>query len=493
MGDTPLRRDQLVCGNCHGRSGLGSIEGPIVSPPAAGAYLYKSEEIRRKELYASRTFRPPYTDDTLKRAILFGIDSNSEAMHEMMARYALSDEGNELLIAYLKSLSSNFSPGVTDDSIHFATVVTGGVDDRKRNAMLDVLTAFVDSKNAETRNEVRRSDHAPFFGEWHYESYRKWVLHVWELTGPPEEWTDQLERHYEEQPVFSMISGIGEGSWQRVHDFCEQRSLPCLFPNTDLPAIYGAAYYTLYFSKGITLEAEVLARYLSDDDTAVDRIIQIRRDDERAATAAAALRRELNNDGYTNIQERHMAKGEQFTEAFWKSLADDHESYSLVLWLGAHDLSKLDTLTNLDRGPKEILLASRLFSGSLELVPRSLRRKIRVIYPYDLPQDSSGRLRRTNYWLQQRDIEIADDRLQSDVLFTAMLVSQALKHIGSNFYRDYLLEKVEHILDRMTTLASYPNLSLAKNQRFASKGCHIATLAERDGGDIVLEGEWIIP
>jgi hypothetical protein len=249
----------------------------------------------------------------------------------------------------------------------------------------------------------------------------------------------------------------------------------------------------LYFSKGITLEAEVLARHLHDDDAAVGHVIQVHRDDDRALTAAAVLRRALNGHGFTNFSDRFVAKDEQITADFWRTIVENNDSYSLVLWLDDNDLSTLDTLANLDRGPHRIYLDSTLFGNSLETIPKGLRDKIYLIYPYDLPEDSAGRLKRTDYWLKQQDIEIADDQLQANVLFTTMLVSQTLKRIGSNFHRDYFLEKIEHMMDRMATLASYPNLSLARNQRFASKGCYVATLAVGADGEIVLEGEWIIP
>jgi hypothetical protein len=49
-----------------------------------------------------------------------------------------------------------------------------------------------------------------------------------------------------------------------VHDFCERIEVPCLFPHTDLPVVSPSGAYALYFSQGLTAEAEALARYLHE-------------------------------------------------------------------------------------------------------------------------------------------------------------------------------------------------------------------------------------
>ena len=78
-------------------------------------------------------------------------------------------------------------------------------------------------------------------------------MHVWELQGDSDTWGEQLATLYREQPVFAVLSGIGEGSWQPVHAFCESEHLPCLFPTTDLPVIAEKDFYPIYLSKGMTL------------------------------------------------------------------------------------------------------------------------------------------------------------------------------------------------------------------------------------------------
>jgi hypothetical protein len=142
-----------------------------------------------------------------------------------MPRYPLSDGDLDTLIAYLKTLSSDPDPGVTERDIHFATIVDEAVDAGARKAFLDVFESYFTQKNTETRHETHRAEHAPWHEAWTMATYRKWVLHVWELKGPSSTWADQLQALYDRQPVFAVLSGVAKGGWQPIHDLCE-RSAP---------------------------------------------------------------------------------------------------------------------------------------------------------------------------------------------------------------------------------------------------------------------------
>ena len=83
--------------------------------------------------------------------------------------------------------------------------------------------------------------------------------------GPAASWPAQLQAQYAQQPVFAVLSGMAPGSWQPIHDFCEQNQVPCLFPVTDLPVVDEQSFYTVYLSQGMTLEADAIARHLFDD------------------------------------------------------------------------------------------------------------------------------------------------------------------------------------------------------------------------------------
>lgn len=128
-----------------------------------------------------------------------------------MPVYHLPDREMTALIAYLKTLSSEFSPGLTGEEVHIATVVSEHADPDAKKAMLAVMDGFFKDKNAQTRYEKKRVTHGPFYQHYRLKAYREWVHHVWELRGPPETWIAQLEKYYEEQPVFAMLGGLVQG------------------------------------------------------------------------------------------------------------------------------------------------------------------------------------------------------------------------------------------------------------------------------------------
>ncbi len=125
--------------------------------------------------------------------------------------------------------------------------------------------------------------------------HRRWELHVWELTGPESTWQQQLEQHLAREPVFAVLSGLGGRNWAPVHAFCEQRAVPCLFPNVEVPIDNAGDFYSVYFSKGVLLEAELIANALAhvEGGTAPTTVWQVYRagdiGEAAAARSAAAL------------------------------------------------------------------------------------------------------------------------------------------------------------------------------------------------------------
>lgn len=343
-----LKGADAACVQCHRRSGLGGGEGQKSIRPITGRQLFAQATVsttteRAGWLSAGAQARPPYTVATLAQALREGVDPAGRTLDELMPRFDMSDADVEQLATYLQVLSQTWSPGVSENEIHFATVVTPGVEPLRAKAMLDVLQAFFADKNAGTRKEGKRK---ALGREPMHRAYRTWVLHVWKLEGLPETWPAQLAAYYQAQPVFAALSGIGAGNWRPVHEFCEQVGLPCLFPNVDYPVISETDYASIYFSRGIVLEAEVLAKYLADvsQHGQVGAVVQVFRDNAVGRVPAQALRSALQRHGITDIADHPVSGQSPVPLAFWSSLLDGKRVGALVLWLNEGDLVNLHAL-----------------------------------------------------------------------------------------------------------------------------------------------------
>jgi mono/diheme cytochrome c family protein len=497
-GDVPLPETQRACSSCHGRSGLAYSEADRIALPVTGPKLYQVVEIapkwtRKKRTVGSGT-RPAYTDMTLAAAIRTGVDPAGRQMDLMMPRYRVSDQDMADLIAYLKTLGASPAPGLTDTEIHFATVVSDDIDTQKRDAMLELIKAYVKAKNGLTRNEEKRSRYAPVHKEWDYTAYRKWVHHVWSLQGSREQWAEQMQAYNRQQPVFAMVSGMVSGSWKPVHQFCKEKQLPCLFPITDLPVIDEADFYTVYFNQGKTLEASALAKYLTDNISSSSRtpIVQLYRDTEAGRTAALAFRTALLKSAGIRLSDLKIAGSEPLSAEFWTQFARDNADVTWVLWLSEEDLSGLKTLAGFEQLPQTLVVSASFVPHFNQHIPDHLRDRVLVTYPYALPETLSVRNKITEIWLRSKKIAFNDPAIQISSYFGIRTLGDGIMHIIGNFSQDHLLEKIEHRVTGSNSPSLYTRVSLAPGQRFAAKGCYIVKL-QLSGNGIVAVSDWIIP
>jgi hypothetical protein len=123
----------------------------------------------------------------------------------------------------------------------------------------------------------------------------------------------------------------------------------------------------------------------------------------------------------------------------------------------------------------------------------TVRRRVRVIYPFDLPREREVRLARAKVWLRARRIALTDEHVQADTFFAATLAGDVLSHMADNFSRDYFVERVEMMASRALNMSWYPRVSLGPGQRYASKGAYIVGLPDDVRGDPRPLSGWIVP
>jgi ABC-type branched-subunit amino acid transport system substrate-binding protein len=477
LGNVEVTGDQFTCLNCHRRSGLGGPEGKKNVLPTNGASLLAP----RVDLYMER---PAYTLETFSDALVMGVNPTGEPFDQIMPIYDLPVLEMKALFTYLNILSNDFPPGLTEKTIHFATVVGRDEDPQLRKEMLTVINTFFNNKNAGTRKESKRSSTGPFYHENRNKAYRRWVHHIWEISGPAESWSAQLEEYYQRQPVFALVSGLTTGPWKPVHDFCENKRLPCLLPNTDLPTVENpTGFYTLYYSQGLTLEAQVLGSEISSHKKIKNALLVSRQG--LAGEKGAQMLREILRGKDIDTEDIFLGSSETNWEAN-REVVNRLQPDAVILWLDETDLQIFVDQLGSTIAKVPVYISSSQLNGNLDLVPDAIKQHGNAVHPFFLPQDQKNRLSLLASWLRVNKIPLTNPRLQEQTYYACLTLHAGLTHIKQNFYREYLLDVLDHGDNMASYSGSYPRLSFGPEQRFLAKGAYIIDLNTENA-------TWVIP
>lgn len=478
-----LKGREAACAACHRRSGYGGFEGNVMVPPITAAVLSIPGPHFIKAgptptgadatipWYRAMT-RPAYDDSTLARAIREGRDPDGDALTAPMPRFALDDASLSALLAYLRQLSAEPSPGIEHNKLHLATVITPDAPNDATEAVLGVLRAWT----AQQRGEL------------------SWELHEWRLAGPPETWEKQLGDQYRRQPVFAVLSGAGGAEWSPVHRFCEHAAVACILPSLEVaPDEAGTDkdFFSLYYSPGVELEAELLAGHLKathPDSATPGRVVQIYGDatGKRAVKALTTL----VGDSSQEVADRKLR-----AIAPAAALAGISPADALVLWLRPPTLMAL--VAQAPEGPPadRVFISALLAPPEAASLPPAWKARITYLSLFD-DWDAKSTASRTwlATWLQRANLPISDNlRPQADAYGACYFFARALASMQKrrflwrkvNLTRTYLLERLESAVAKNTGnpidlgawVPLYARLSLAADRRIAAKGGYLLRYA----------------
>lgn len=499
-GDVPVDGSAFTCANCHQKSGFGSMEGTVRTPPINAARLasaiskFKGIPIRRTISPAEQSgiFRPAYTDETLGKVIRTGIDPGGRQMNDAMPVYFLNDRDTAILVYYLWNLSSGNEPGVTDTTIRFATVVTSEVSPTDREAMVAPLRDFIEKWYVFRRTE-RMIKGDIFIQDGDIRDPRELSLVAWELTGPPATWQRQLKEHYQKEPVFALLGGITTGEWEPVHRFCEDNKIPALFPITDFPVINGRGGYTFYLSKGLYQEGEAAARFMHRDDLLNGRqVVQVFRKDRAGLSLSSAFHETWTGLEHGVPADRALEPGQEITASFWKDIAQHYPHAAVLVWLNSADFPALDDLAATGSLPDVIIASSGLLGRRMYAIPEQQRASVYITYPYSLPQEAREYRENVEAAIRSDGIKVPNLDVYYRLYPLFSVMNGPLARMRTYVYRDFFMELLESSLDLSTSPpVTYPRLSFGQGQRYASKGCYIVQLSAGPQPELVKRSEWI--
>jgi hypothetical protein len=516
-GDSAAPGTSFSCVVCHLRSGIGSFQEGVYTPPINGEKLFQPLQWLYKGLEQSNKYspapirRPAYTEETLATVIRQGIDPSGRTVSEVMPRYRLADEDMAVLISYLRSLSSTASPGVSADNLVFATIVSDRVPAAERDALLVPLDNYVRIKNTQaqvykqpidkSRQAARSRQMAENMLASKELATRTLTLARWVLKGPPETWRRQLDEFYRREPVFAFLGGVTTASWEPIHQFCEENQIPCLLPDTDLPIIAENGSYTLYPSKGYYQEGETAARFIAGraDAGGRGRILMIVRGSPAGKALSAGFAetwRELGQPPPVTVM---LNPKEEVTGTILQNWLAREKPAAMILWDGPEALPWLETLAVAKNRPTMAVVSARLLGGSLPTLPEQARDFTYITYPFMLDQKVTL-LGMGNVSVRDEDkvsarlaktvVQDRAQKIRNLANSITQILTMALMEMKGRYYRDNFLDVINLLPDQVSP--EFGKLSFSPGNAFASNGAYIVQLTQGPNPDLVRRSAWVI-
>ncbi len=487
--DVPIPPGQGACVSCHRRSGLGVAEGGSRTLNITGPQLFSDVSFTPS--------RPAYDTQTLTRAIVGGIAADGRTLDPLMPRYRLTASDSKALIAFLRELGSTTSPGVSADTLTIATVIAPDAPVYERQAIEAVISRFVEIKNSLTRNEAERAviNEGHEFGVNRYRAYRRWQHSFWRLEGSPPTWRAQLERYYEDATPFAMLSGSGGSQWSIINEFCEDHQLPCVLPVSNTLAGDGNNFYTLNYSSGVRLEAEVAALHLAKNGkAAADDVLIVYSDDESGRTAVEAFQRIWMRDKKGPAAVLALRAGATPNSARWKRYLTGKPTRFVVAFVDHKQMrSMMQTLSTDSPTTELVYTAESMMSWNTISPSMPMLSRVMHVYPYSLPTEEQGQFAREQEWLRAQGFGSLELLSATKALFACHVFGEALADIKTNFSRDYFMEGFEHALDGTQMTSLYPRTSAGPNQRTLARGAYVAGFLPDTTGIRLAGVDWIQP
>ena len=509
QSDVPLVGMQAACVSCHRPSGMGSSEGGYYVPPINGPLLFAPRQLDRLRMFPQlfhqvqpQTFtsrlhqphmRPGYTLESLAIALRDSVDPAGQKLASLMPRYRLTDADVKALAAYLRTLSAQIDPGVDAHDLQLATVFSDRVPADQRDAMLATLQAYVKWHNLNLHEDRSRHDFSHYGPSAFVPVERNWELSVWTLKGDESTWRAQLQAFYQTRPVFALVGGKVDGSWAGPSQFCNQQRIPCLFPDTDLPAWPPTKLgYTVYFSAGLALEAQVGASYIASHEGGRGQVVQLAAVDAFGELPAGVFERALRTRAPHVRQDLVTYRNRTQLDAALKAAAVRPDT-TLVVWPGRDVGMVVGALEALRPQVSQVLLPSRAIDAAKATATSGLASRLRFVDPYELKPSSHAKSFDTRAWMRTRGLTINHPLLQFKAYYAMTMLGAALFEISNDFYRDYLIERIENESQKDMNPGMYPRLALGPGERYAGKGAAIVRFAPNEPARLIPASDWIIP
>jgi ABC-type branched-subunit amino acid transport system substrate-binding protein len=458
----------LVCENCHGEDGLGRPEGGIQPSDISWEALSKPYGVTTPR----NRGRPPYTEQTLRRAITLGFDSGGAALGADMPRYVLSRDDLDDLVAYLKTLGTARDPGVTDDAIWIGVFLPAASEPPSAGEPLrGALSAFFEQINEQGGIYGRRVE-------------LRWAT----AAARREDRAPAFRAFLDGAPVFALVSPFAVGLEEEVTAEASQRKLPFIGPLVPSPRLdLPENRYVFYLDAGIEGQVRALIRFaakLHARDLPPAAIL--RAEGPRFLSVVEAVHDECRRAGWRRWAELTFRSESADLEQLAARTKASGSSVVLAIGLGDQIGPLIDAAAAGGWAPELLLPGSLVGRNVFDAHPR-FGGRIVVALP-SLPTDQTQAAAEEYGQLSKRGSLSSRDRgTHWSALAAARLLVEALRRSGRNTSRERVVSVLESLREFHTGYS--PPLTFGPRRRVGAWGAYLLDVVPSTGKPTLI-GSW---
>ena len=454
IGQAPLilTAEKMPCASCHGQDGLGRPEAGVAPTNITWSNLTKPYGLR----HDNGRSHPPYSFDTLIRAVTDGVDPAGNALDPTMPRYTLNSSVARDLVAYLQRLGTDSDQGVSSSEIAVATIVPA------------------DGPVAEIGSLVRRLL-AGYFDRLNREGgiyNRKIVLKTVSFDASRTA-VDALQQLANETEIFAVVAPVTTGQGTSVSEFADKSGLPVIGPLMDTRRLgVDRGGLTFYLTVGLVDQTRALMRYARDTLVLANpRIAMVSSADNDALGIGEAIRRQCQDADWTPPVSLDLTSRSAMADV----ASQLHLAGVDTIFYHGHPAllaALLEQATWPGRRPVILTTSASVTPGTMTLAQQHGVRMF-VVFPH-IPGDQSPEARELLHSLQvTNQIPAEHLAMQIATMASARILIEGLQRAGRNLSRTNFVTALAALRDFKTGLL--PPVSFDANRRTGVRGAYIVT------------------
>jgi ABC-type branched-subunit amino acid transport system substrate-binding protein len=464
--DNDVPGSLMTCANCHGFDGRGNPEGGVIPTNITWEELTKPYGLT----HASGRRHPAYTELSLARAITEGVDPAGNQLSAAMPKYRMSREDLADLIAYLKRLTDDRDPGITETTIKVGTLLpmTGPLAELGGVAKT-VIEGYLNDIN----------DGGGIYN-------RRLELHVADAPDASSI-SANAKRLIEDEQVFCLAGAFTAGADDKAFAMMKSAETPLVAPFTLFPQVgVPPNRHVFYLYSGLKEQARALVSYLAETKRA-KRLALVYQEGRVAADVSEAIEQHCQKAGCASVATLGYTRGQFDAGRAAERLRRDNVEAIFLFGLGAEEKTLLTEVEKTALAPYVILPGS-LAGGDVFDLPASFKGKVLLSFP-TLPSDQTeAGLAEYRAFAQKHKLPAKRLAVQLSSYCAAKLLAHGIKQAGKDLSREKLIGALEGLYEFSTGLT--PPITYNANRRIGALGAYVVAV-DLEKRSFIPASEWI--